>query len=93
MVPKRDPEMNQHMRRKRLRNYQRNHHIDRIEHLHSRYGTSVEEMETASAAQIAGIFAIPFLGIRVLSDNITNQGAYDPTAGLDCQEFVYHVVY
>jgi adenosylhomocysteine nucleosidase len=69
-----------------------NNEIDRIEHLHSRYDTSVEEMETASAAQIAGVFAIPFLGIRVLSDNITNGGAYDAQAGVACQEFVYHVV-
>jgi adenosylhomocysteine nucleosidase len=29
-------------------------------------------METASAAQIAGLFQIPFLGIRVLSNNVTN---------------------
>jgi adenosylhomocysteine nucleosidase len=69
-----------------------NNEIDFIEHLHSRYGTSVEEMETASAAQIASIFAVPFVGIRVVSDNITNQGSYDPKAGLACQEFVYHVV-
>jgi adenosylhomocysteine nucleosidase len=49
-------------------------------------------METASAAQIAGFFQIPFLGIRVLSNNITNGGAYDAKTGLACQEYVYDVV-
>jgi len=56
------------------------------------YHTSVEEMETASAAQIAAAFNIPFVGIRVLSNNITNQGKYDPQTGLACQDYVYQVV-
>jgi adenosylhomocysteine nucleosidase len=49
-------------------------------------------METASAAQVAGFFQIPFLGIRVLSNNITNGGKYDAQTGLACQEYVYEVV-
>ena len=49
-------------------------------------------METASAAQIAGIFQIPFLGIRVLSNNITNGEGYNATSGEACQDFVYNVV-
>jgi adenosylhomocysteine nucleosidase len=65
---------------------------DRIERFHDQYGTSVEEMETASAAQIAGLFDIPFLGIRVLSNNITNGGTYDAKAGEACQAYVYDVV-
>jgi adenosylhomocysteine nucleosidase len=69
-----------------------NSELDRIEQLRRDYGTSVEEMETVSAAQIAGAFAIPFLGVRVLSNNITNSGAYDGQTGEACQEYVYHVV-
>jgi adenosylhomocysteine nucleosidase len=69
-----------------------NSELDRIEQLHRQYETSVEEMETASAAQIAGAFQIPFLGVRVLSNNITNGGTYDGTTGEACQEYVYHVV-
>ena len=49
-------------------------------------------LETASAAQIAGLFGIPFLGIRVLSNNITNGGAYEPVTGEACQDFVAEVV-
>ncbi|HYR77556.1 MAG TPA: 5'-methylthioadenosine/S-adenosylhomocysteine nucleosidase [Pyrinomonadaceae bacterium] len=69
-----------------------NSELDRIQWFHRQYGTTVEEMETASAAQIAGFFQIPFLGIRVLSNNITNGGTYDAKTGEACQEYVYDVV-
>ena len=69
-----------------------NSELDRIQWFHSQYGTTVEEMETASAAQIAGFFQIPFLGIRVLSNNITNDGKYDAKTGDACQDYVYDVV-
>ncbi|MDX2029798.1 MAG: 5'-methylthioadenosine/S-adenosylhomocysteine nucleosidase [Blastocatellia bacterium] len=69
-----------------------NSEIDRIQRFHSQYGTTVEEMETAAAAQIAGYFRVPFLGIRVLSNNITNGGKYDGKTGEACQEYVYDVV-
>jgi adenosylhomocysteine nucleosidase len=69
-----------------------NSEIDRIHRFRSQYGTSVEEMETASAAQIAGFFQIPFLGIRVLSNNITNGGTYDAQTGEACQEYIVEVV-
>jgi adenosylhomocysteine nucleosidase len=69
-----------------------NSEIDRIRGFHDRFGTTAEEMETASAAQIAGLFQIPFLGIRVVSNNITNGGTYDAATGEACQEYVYDVV-
>ncbi|MEP6911528.1 MAG: 5'-methylthioadenosine/S-adenosylhomocysteine nucleosidase [bacterium] len=69
-----------------------NSELDRIQRFRGQYGTSVEEMETASAAQIAGFFRIPFLGIRVLSNNITNGGTYDAKTGEACQDYVYDVV-
>ena len=65
---------------------------DRIDQFRSQYGTSAEEMETVAAAQVAGVFGIPFLGIRVLSNNITNGGAYDGKSGEACQEYVYEVL-
>jgi adenosylhomocysteine nucleosidase len=69
-----------------------NSEIDRIQAFHDRYGTSVEEMEAASAAQVAGQFQIPFLGIRVVSNNITNGEPYDKNVGEACQAFVLDVV-
>jgi len=69
-----------------------NSELDRIKRFHDQFGTSVEEMETASAAQIADLFQIPFLGIRVLSNNITNDGSYDGRTGEACQDYVREVV-
>lgn len=69
-----------------------NSELDRIERMRVEYGTSVEEMETAAAAQVAGMSQVPFLGIRVLSNNITNDGAYDAATAAACQRFVLEVV-
>jgi adenosylhomocysteine nucleosidase len=69
-----------------------NSEIDRIELFRQRYGTAVEEMETASAAQIAAEFNVPFLGVRVLSNNITNDGKYDGKTGVACQDYVFEIV-
>ena len=69
-----------------------NSEIDRIARFHDQFGTIAEEMETASAAQIAGLFQIPFLGIRVISNNIMNDGKYDGGTGEACQDYVYDVV-
>lgn len=65
---------------------------DRIQHLHEAYGTTAEDMETAAVAQVAAMSQVPFLGIRVLSNNITNGGAYDGSTAATCQQFVLDVV-
>ena len=69
-----------------------NSELDRVQYFHDAFGTSAEEMEAAAVAQIAGLFKIPFLGIRVLSNNITNGDPYNPTVGEACQDFVRDVV-
>lgn len=69
-----------------------NNELDRIKFFHQTYGTSVEEMEAASVAQIAAQYKVPFLGIRIVSNNITNNGAYNPATGEACQEYVLDVV-
>jgi adenosylhomocysteine nucleosidase len=69
-----------------------NSELDRIQRFHDEFGTSAEEMEVAAAAQIAGQFHVPFLGIRVLSNNITNGEPYQPKVGEACQEYVRQVV-
>lgn len=68
-----------------------NNELDRIQYFHQNYKTSVEEMETASSAQIASLYNVPFIGIRVLSNNITNQGAYNPNTGNACQDYALNV--
>lgn len=68
-----------------------NSELDRIKFFRDNYGTSVEEMEAASVAQIASQYKVPFLGIRILSNNITNNGGYDPATGEACQDYVLEV--
>ena len=69
-----------------------NSELDHIERMHAEFGTTVEEMETAPAAQVAVLSNIPFLGIRVLSNNITNGGAYNGQTAEMCQTFVVQVI-
>jgi adenosylhomocysteine nucleosidase len=66
--------------------------LDLIARFHNDFGTSVEEMETVAAAQVAGIFKVPFLGIRIVSDNVTNGTAYNPKTSEACEDYVYDVV-
>jgi adenosylhomocysteine nucleosidase len=69
-----------------------NDELDLIARFHKDYGTSVEEMETASAARVAKELNVPFLGIRIVSDNITNDSPYDPKTAEACEDFAYQVV-
>ena len=69
-----------------------NNEVDRIKWIHTKFGTSVEEMEGASAAQIAEAYDVAFLGIRVLSNNKTNGDPYNPDTAVACQEYVSEVV-
>ncbi|WP_347551610.1 5'-methylthioadenosine/S-adenosylhomocysteine nucleosidase [Pseudalkalibacillus hwajinpoensis] len=69
-----------------------NNEVDRIKWFHNKYGTSVEEMEGAAGAQIAQAYDVPYLGIRILSNNKTNGGQYNPDTAAANQEYVYQVV-
>lgn len=68
-----------------------NNELDRIAFINKTYGTSAEEMEGASVAQIAQQFNVPFLGIRVISNNITNGGQYDGGTGAAAQDYALDV--
>ncbi|MCA0988515.1 5'-methylthioadenosine/S-adenosylhomocysteine nucleosidase [Guptibacillus algicola] len=69
-----------------------NNEVDRINWFHKNFGSSVEEMEGAAGAQIAKAYDVPFLGIRVLSNNKVNDGEYNPDTAEANQEYVYEVV-
>ncbi len=68
-----------------------NRELDRIQWIHETFGTSTEEMETASAAQIADVFDVPFVGIRILSNTEIHNEEYDRESGIYCQEYVAKV--
>lgn len=69
-----------------------NEERDRIAAFHTRWRTSVEEMETASVAQVAAAYGVPFLGVRVVTANATNNGAYDAGTARLAQRVVLAVV-
>ncbi|MBR4382600.1 MAG: 5'-methylthioadenosine/S-adenosylhomocysteine nucleosidase [Selenomonadaceae bacterium] len=66
--------------------------MDYINFLHEKYGSSCAEMETHAAAQICHNAGVPFIGIRVLSDNAIVSNDYVPETSTTCQEFVLLVV-
>lgn len=69
-----------------------NREIDQINWIHETFDTSAEEMETASASQVAKAYGVPFLGIRILSNSEPLNQEWDPKAGDYCQEFVLKVI-
>lgn len=69
-----------------------NNEVDRIQWFHENFGTSVEEMEGAAGAQIAKAYDVPYLGVRILSNNKTNDGEYNPDTAEANQDYVYEVV-
>jgi adenosylhomocysteine nucleosidase len=68
-----------------------NNELDRIAFFREHFQTLAEEMEGASAAQIASQFKVPFLAIRVLSNNITNHDAYQAETAQACQGYALTV--
>lgn len=64
-----------------------NKELDRINLIHSQFNTSCEEMETFAVAQVCAYFDVPFLGLRILSNNELHKENFDPQTGVDCQEF------
>lgn len=69
-----------------------NRELDRIKWVHDTFNSSVEEMETASAAQVAEAYKVPFLGIRILSNSEWHGEDFDVKAGSYCQEYTLEVV-
>lgn len=69
-----------------------NREVDRINWFHNTFGTSVEEMETSSAALVAQAYEVPFIGIRILSNTDQHKQDFDPVTAKHSQEFVLDVV-
>ena len=67
--------------------------VDQSLFLHEKYGSTCEEMETAAVAQICKNAGLPWLGVRVISDSVTNtDGEYNPAVSAVAQNFVLRVV-
>ena len=62
--------------------------VDYTNFLHETYGSSCEEMETNAVATVCQNASIPFIGIRVISNNTELRVAFDKNAAKIGQDFV-----
>lgn len=69
-----------------------NNQLDRIALLRERYQTAAEEMESAATAQLCLSYGIPFIGMRIISNSIVNDEAYDEAVATDIQKYVVSYV-
>lgn len=71
-----------------------NREIDRIQWFHENAGTSVEEMEAASVAQVAKGYNVPYLSVRTVSNSEVSEDNIEDleTAGQYCAEFAVEIV-
>ncbi|MBT0882006.1 5'-methylthioadenosine/S-adenosylhomocysteine nucleosidase [Campylobacter sp. 2018MI13] len=56
------------------------------------YNASVEEMESVAAAQVAKAFNVPFLAIRIVSDNLIEDIDYTPSIATKLQELLIKII-
>lgn len=61
--------------------------VDHINFLHEKYGIDCEEMETNSAAQMCYTAGVPFIGVRVISDNALTGEKFELSTAADSQNF------
>ncbi len=69
-----------------------NNELDRIASLREQYGISCEDMESGAAAQICASYAVPFIGIRILSNTILHKEPLDETQGSVLEEWIEQYV-
>ncbi|MBZ7987525.1 5'-methylthioadenosine/S-adenosylhomocysteine nucleosidase family protein [Campylobacter canadensis] len=63
-----------------------------LAYLNKTYNANVEEMESVAAAQVAFAYKIPFLSLRIMSDNMVERVEYDPKIAIKLQEFIIKFV-
>lgn len=68
-----------------------NNQIDRMLYLHEFNGSSCEEMESNSVAQVCKTYDVPYLGIRILSNTGIYGEDFNPATGPQCQAYTLNV--
>jgi adenosylhomocysteine nucleosidase len=51
-----------------------------------------EDMESASAHQVAQIYRVPFLAVRIISNSEHDDPQFRPEVGADCARFAVALV-
>lgn len=69
-----------------------NKELDRLNHLNLQFKTLSEDMESAACSQIALSYKIPFLGIRIISNNEHKKDSFAKDSCEYSQEFTLNTV-
>lgn len=69
-----------------------NREVDKLLWAQKVYGIASEDMESASAHQVAHIYGIPFLAVRVISNSEHHDPDFRPEVGSTCASYVVALV-
>ena len=69
-----------------------NREIDKLLWAHEVFGIDSEDMESAAVHQVAHIYGVPFLAVRIISNSEHHDPKFRPEVGADCAEFVVDLV-
>jgi adenosylhomocysteine nucleosidase len=69
-----------------------NREVDKLLWAQKTYGIASEDMESAAVHQVAQIYRVPFLAIRIISNSEHHTPEFRPEVGADCARFAVDVV-
>ena len=69
-----------------------NREVDKLLWAHDVFGIDSEDMESAAAHQVAHIYGIPFLAIRIISNSEHHSPEFRAELGSDCAAYVIDLV-
>ncbi len=69
-----------------------NREVDKLLWAQKTFGIASEDMESASAHQVAQIYRIPFLAVRIISNSEHHDPEFRPEVGADCARFAVDLV-
>jgi len=69
-----------------------NREVDKLLWAREVFGIDSEDMESAAAHQVAHIYGIPFLAVRIVSNSEHNDAVFHRELGTDCAEFAVALV-
>jgi adenosylhomocysteine nucleosidase len=69
-----------------------NREVDKLLWAKETYGIASEDMESAAVHQVAQIYGIPFLAIRIISNSEHHDPEFRPEVGSDCAKFAVDLV-
>jgi adenosylhomocysteine nucleosidase len=69
-----------------------NREVDKLLWAQKTYGIASEDMESASAHQVAHLYGVPFLAVRIISNSEHHDPEFRPEVGATCASYVVSLV-